>query len=239
MNDQLTLHTVDAVEVRLPIAGAGSRAYAFIIDWHVRTLAAIVLAVPLMMLNGWMQEALPGVDAGVFLVLAWLLPLLVYLLYHPVLEVALRGRTPGKRFAGVRIVTLDGATPGAGPILVRNLFRIVDSLPLLYALGLAVVLTTRNSVRIGDLAAGTVVIHDGTEDQGGIAAAARLPASLPPHTHQLLAEWLARWSEIAVTGRDNLALRILERVPETHAAARELRGRALRDFVSKLVADVR
>ena len=48
----------------------------------------------------------------------------------------MRGRTPGKRMAGVRIVARDGGAPSVGALLVRNVFRLIDSLPLLYGVGL-------------------------------------------------------------------------------------------------------
>jgi uncharacterized RDD family membrane protein YckC len=236
-DSELTLHTVDAVEVRLELAGVGSRAFAFIIDWHIRALAAAVLAVPLMSLLDMLQAR--GVQMPSALFLVWLLPMLVYLLYHPVLELAMRGRTPGKRWAGVRIVTLEGATPGAGALLVRNLFRIVDSLPLAYALGLTVMMLTKNQVRIGDIAAGTLVVHDGGEGKDGIAAAARISSTLPPQAQQLLEEWVARWGEIEPVQRDAVAQRTLARVPALAGAAASLSGRELRDHVRRLLDDAR
>src|SRR5690606_18924459 len=90
----------------------------------------------------------------------------IYLLYHPVLEVAMRGRTPGKRIAGVRVVRRDGGVPGVGALLVRNVFRLVDSLPFLYCVGLTAAVLTEHSVRIGDMAAGTLLVYD----DGDIAA---------------------------------------------------------------------
>jgi uncharacterized RDD family membrane protein YckC len=136
-------------------AGIGSRAYAFLIDWHIRLLAAL----------GWFAAAIAvlGTDLAV-LAEHWrwslLPPALLYFLYHPVLELALHGDTPGKRTAGLRTVTRDGRTPGVGALLTRNLLRVVDSLPLFYALGLVVMFCTREQVRIGDLVAGTVVVYD-------------------------------------------------------------------------------
>ena len=62
--------------------------------------------------------------------------LAIYFLYHPVLELAMRGRTPGKRSAGIHVVTRDGSAPSAGALLVRNVFRLIDSLPVAYGVGL-------------------------------------------------------------------------------------------------------
>ena len=63
--------------------------------------------------------------------------LALYFLYHPILEVLMKGRTPGKRIAGVRLVKRDGGVPGVGALLIRNVFRLIDSLPFAYCIGLA------------------------------------------------------------------------------------------------------
>jgi len=68
---------------------------------------------------------------------------------HHVVELALRGSTPGKRMAGVRIVARDGGAPSVGALLTRNVFRLVDSLPLFYGVGLITVVLTREHLRIG------------------------------------------------------------------------------------------
>src|SRR5690606_4225634 len=84
----------------------------------------------------------------------------LYLLYHPVLEVLMRGRTPGKRMAGVRIVKRDGGVPGSVALLVRNIFRLIDFLPFFYFVGLVTTMLTRHCVRLGDIAAGTLLVYD-------------------------------------------------------------------------------
>ena len=138
-------------------AGIGSRSYAFLIDWHIRLLAALAWIVVGIAVLG--TEIRPdNVDAWKY---GFTLPAtLVYFLYHPVLEIAMRGLTPGKRMAELRIVTRDGATPSPGALLVRNLLRLVDVLPALYVLGLGLMFFRRDQSRLGDLVAGTVVVYD-------------------------------------------------------------------------------
>lgn len=81
----------------------------------------------------------------------------IVLLYYFVSE-AISGQTLGKRLLGLRVVRVDGRPAGAGPVAVRTLLRIVDSLPFMYLLGLVVILATGSRrQRLGDLAAGTVV----------------------------------------------------------------------------------
>lgn len=137
------------------LAGPGHRSYAFVIDWHIRVLAALVwlLAGVLALHISW-NTAPRGAS------LALVPAAMIYFLYHPVIEILLRGQSPGKRIAGVRIVTRAGGVPAIGAIAVRNAFRLVDSLPAFYAVGLVSCIVTRDQLRLGDLAAGTLLIID-------------------------------------------------------------------------------
>jgi uncharacterized RDD family membrane protein YckC len=71
---------------------------------------------------------------------------------------AASGRTIGKQLFGVRVVTIDGATPTPGRVAVRTVLRLVDGI-LFYAVGLVSVAVTRRRQRLGDLAAGTTVVR--------------------------------------------------------------------------------
>ena len=81
----------------------------------------------------------------------------IYFLYHLILEPLMAGRTPGKRLAGLRVLTPEGLVPTTGALITRNVFRIVDSMPLFYVVGLLFVFFGRQHLRLGDLAAGTVL----------------------------------------------------------------------------------
>lgn len=137
------------------LAGPGYRSYAFLIDWHIRVLAALawLLAAVFAWHISWYSE--PNQ-----MLRAWVPAATIYLLYQPVIEIFLHGQSPGKRIAGVRIVTRAGGAPAIGAIAVRNAFRLVDSLPAFYAVGLVSCIVTRDQVRLGDLAAGTLLIVD-------------------------------------------------------------------------------
>jgi uncharacterized RDD family membrane protein YckC len=80
------------------------------------------------------------------------------LLYFAVPE-ALFGATPGKLWAGLRVVTVDGTPLSLGSVITRNAMRLIDYLPVLYVLGGLLVLATTNSQRLGDRAAGTTVVY--------------------------------------------------------------------------------
>jgi len=147
----LKVPSADGMELDLDIAELGSRSYAFILDWHFRLLLSLawLLGAWLLMTGAGEQTVRTAtVDtAGHWLASVFFLPpLLIYAFYHPVLEIIMGGRTPGKRMAGVRLVSTSGQTPGVAAILIRNLFRLVDSLPVFYVVGCSTCLATKMQV---------------------------------------------------------------------------------------------
>jgi uncharacterized RDD family membrane protein YckC len=215
---QITLQTVTGVDVELTVAGPGSRSYAFIVDWHIRLLLALqwMLISHLIYFGGLRMTG----DTGQRYVLwVWLPTLLIYFLYHPVLELAMRGRTPGKRIAGVRLVTREGDIPGAGPLLLRNIFRLLDSLPLCYLVGLVTVVLTEHHVRVGDLAAGTLLVMD--HDSSATTFAGGAKSGLTPQAADLIQELLDRWTALEDDNRATIARTLLARV-EPQIPAEEL-----------------
>jgi uncharacterized RDD family membrane protein YckC len=216
--EELNIRGLTGVEMTLQIAGPGTRAYAFLIDWHIRLLVALAW-----LLLGF----LVGVGAGarfrsaVFL-LAFALPAaLIYFFYHPVLELLMSGRTPGKRMAGARIVTLEGTTPGTGALLMRNLFRLIDSLPGLYLVGLVCCMFTAQRVRIGDLAAGTVLVLDEQKTARTLGSLGKLAetSGLDPDTATLIQDLLERWEELEPEHAETLARELLARLDSGSDAA--------------------
>ena len=166
-NDQISVTTAGGIEVLQTIAGVGGRSYAFIIDWHIRLLIVLVwflIAIVMfdMGFTGDFFERLLGDNnkPNFIFYIAILPPLLIYFFYHPVLEILMEGRTPGKRIAGIRIIAKNGLDASAGAILIRNVFRIIDSLPAYYILGLTVAFINKYNCRIGDIAAGTVLVYE-------------------------------------------------------------------------------
>ncbi len=132
----LTVRGSTGIDIAVGIAGPGTRSYAFLTDWMIRLLLAlgwVLLALLLRLSPAVANDAPMGRKLTIACVV---LALGSYFLYHPVLEVAIKGRTPGLRRAGARIVTMGGATPGPGALLIRNVFRLIDCLPAFYGLGL-------------------------------------------------------------------------------------------------------
>ena len=157
----LVVDSATGVDVSLPIAGPGARAFAFVIDWHIRVVLLLAwYLLGAVLYNGRWNIGAPFEPDTVWFAAVVVPPVAIFLLYHFVLELAMQGRTPGKRMAGVRIVTREGNIPSVGALVTRNVFRLIDSFPLVYSVGLIATMLTRDHVRIGDLAAGTLLVYD-------------------------------------------------------------------------------
>lgn len=149
----------DGVEIRLRVAGPLPRAGAYLIDFLIRVML-LLAGVITCMFAGW---ALGGKVAQGLMLLAWFL---LDWLYPVVFEAGRRGATPGKRLMGLRVVQDSGSPVTVGQAVVRNFLRFIDSMPLFtYAFGMASCLASRRFQRLGDLAAGTVVVYDRAPSQ--------------------------------------------------------------------------
>jgi uncharacterized RDD family membrane protein YckC len=221
-NEQLRIPGLTGVDVALDIAGVGSRSYAFILDWQNRLLFSLGWFCAAWLLFKSMAAVLPLSATSRSISMLEVIPAVgIYLFYHPVLEVLMRGRTPGKRRAGVRIVTRSGATPDTTALLIRNILRLVDCLPVFYAVGLASCFITEQRVRIGDLAAGTVLVLDADTSAKSRAHLGSLVAQsgLAPALVELIHDVLERWPSLEVGKRDELARSILARIEPSASAA--------------------
>lgn len=144
------------------------RFYAWLIDFSIRLAFYVVFALLLPLLG--------GLGMGIYLIIVFLLEW-----FYPVIfEVLRNGATPGKKAMGVRVVHDDGTEVGWQAAVIRNLLRAADFLPLCYGIGLASMLITRDFRRLGDLAAGTLVVYrDNPVPQMDIVAAPPLAPPLP------------------------------------------------------------
>jgi uncharacterized RDD family membrane protein YckC len=146
-----TRHSIETPEgALLPLtpAGFGVRALAQLLDILIRYGIILVVAAVLSLLG--------GMGTGIALILMFFCEW-----FYPVyFEVARQGRTPGKKWMGIRVVNDDGTPITFGPSLLRNLLRFVDFLPMLYLTGIIASLCNRQFKRLGDLAAGSMVIYE-------------------------------------------------------------------------------
>ena len=142
-----SVETPEGITLDLRLAGPVVRALAWTIDCLIKYSALLL---------GLLVLALLG-EAGTGL---WLIAIFVAEWFYPVyFEVFRHGATPGKKAMGIKVVSDTGAPLDFSASLIRNLVRTVDFLPLLYGFGLISMLVQRDFKRLGDLAAGTVVIY--------------------------------------------------------------------------------
>ena len=137
----------EGVELRLPLAGLAPRALAWLVDAAIKSGVLVVASAIL--------GALGAFGSGLY----FLLTFVILWFYNVGFEVLCHGATPGKRYFDLAVMNANGTPVGWSGSVVRNLIRVVDILPGCYAFGCASVLVSGKFQRLGDLAAGTVVIH--------------------------------------------------------------------------------
>ena len=202
--------TPEAVQLRADVAGVGPRSIAFMVDTLIQVLVLLpILFVPLSDGIGGSFEAI-AISLLLFVVL-WL--------YYPAFELLRRGQTPGKRAQGIRVIRTNGQPAGLAPVTVRNLIRIVDVF-LLPFLALISIVVTRRGQRLGDLAAGTMVVRErampipplvGAPGSTGIAATLDT-SGLDERDYTVLRTFLARRNGLDPAARQQLAARLAARV---------------------------
>jgi len=147
------------VAIELPLAGIGSRFIALLVDYLIWGACFIVLGLMASIL-------LPGIGAFSRISEQWAVAILVFIVflfnwgYFTLFEAFWNGRTPGKRVARIRVIQRSGRAIGLFESMARNLVRYVDQLPFFYAVGVIAMFVTKQHQRLGDLAAGTLVVRD-------------------------------------------------------------------------------
>jgi len=137
------------------LAGVGSRFAAALLDYLIQF--AIIIALGLVLgLGIGLSPGSNGFAAAVWIVLSFLL----FVGYDITFEVLAAGRTPGKRANGLRVVREDGSSVTFPISAARNVLRIIDILPGMYLVGIVSILISHRNQRLGDLAAGTLVVRE-------------------------------------------------------------------------------
>lgn len=212
---RLEVETPDHVVLRYDLAGGGNRGFAALVDF---VLAALVFVGSLWAFS-LVTNALPG--ATPFFGLLILFTFTLAWSYFVLLEWLWQGQTVGKRLYGLRVIRDDGAPAGFVAVLIRNLIRIVDFLPLFYGLGLLMIIFTSRSQRLGDLAAGTYVVRAPRPQLDYFSLRTVTPLgpgrgiqtrALTGEMQRLVREFVAREGRLAPADRGRLAKQIADRV---------------------------
>lgn len=158
LDTTLLAETPEGIGIQLRPAGAVPRALAYALDWFIRFIVFSVVATVL--------GGVKGVGVGIMLIIyfgfEWLYPI--------VFELLPGAATPGKRVLGLQVMMDTGLPVTPSAAVTRNLLRVADFMPVAYAFGLIAMLLRSDFKRLGDIVAGTLVVH---------AEQARLAGALP------------------------------------------------------------
>ena len=215
--DEIVLETPEHARIQLELAGLGSRFLAGFIDSCIQLAAMAVIAITV----GWLRWRMTG-DAskiGVSLVVVLVSAMLLIIGYYMVFELVWGGQSPGKRLAGLVVVRQDGGPIGLQESAVRNVLRLVDMLPAVYTVAMISIFLTRHSQRLGDLAAGTLVVKVREWKPREMQEPAPSTPAPPPFEDPLVARLRLHVTSLTPSERDTV-LRFVERRAELDPKAR-------------------
>jgi uncharacterized RDD family membrane protein YckC len=206
--DQLTIETPEQVAIHFPLAGIGSRFLAVLADSLLQGVAYVVLFFIIFLILSTAPDGLQAIarsDEKWFIAAIIVLAFLLHWGYFTLFEAFWNGQTPGKKLCKLRVIRDSGRQITFFESMTRNLIRVIDSLPGFYGIGVVTMLCNRHSKRLGDFAAGTLVVHERAPEPplwGGSAsrtitagAFAATPAPTPivdPNAVDLPADAVAR-----------------------------------------------
>jgi uncharacterized RDD family membrane protein YckC len=201
---KLSLATPERAMLSLPIAGIGSRTLAHMVDWLILAVAwavaILAFSVVAPLIDVWGQLSSVGQVAAVLGVFA------TFWVYWTATEVLMSGQSPGKKLMGIRVVRQDGSPVGLFESAVRNLIRFVDLLPSFYAVGLVAMLIDKQNRRLGDLAAGTVLVRVEKVDLSRYETTSEKSAHpLSPQETEVITDFLARVDSLEPEARTRLS----------------------------------
>jgi uncharacterized RDD family membrane protein YckC len=162
--DSTTITTPDGLTVEVRLAGLGSRFASDLLDSVIKFLAILAM---------YGLTLVTGFGGAAFAIGAFV----VYFGYDVFFETVFDGRTPGKRSQGTRVVRSGGQSIGFVASAIRNVLRLIDVLPAFYGVGGVAILQSKNNQRVGDMAAGTLVIRERIGDVVSTSATAPTSAT--------------------------------------------------------------
>ena len=196
--------TPEGVILEYETAGIGSRAAALFVDTLLLALVSVLLVVPAL-IREW---------DTFLLVIVVVFAAFSSMGYFMLFELLLKGQTPGKRLAKIRVVKTNGSPATAGAIVMRNLLRIIDQLPMFYLIGIISAFVNTHERRIGDLIAGTMVVKELSRKPFVMptrpTGMQTVDVVLSPHEILILQSYFQREKELAKVRREQLQREYIE-----------------------------
>lgn len=155
-HDRLVIETPEHIQFSYELAGLGSRFVALLLDTLLQgAVLALIIGIVLRL-----PDLLPDWDPGVTVLVLLSFSTLFCLAYFITLELVWQGQSVGKRLLGLRVIRTNGTAVGFSESAVRNLLRLLDALPAFNAVGALFIFFSRHCQRVGDFAAGTLVVRE-------------------------------------------------------------------------------
>ncbi|HLS35335.1 MAG TPA: RDD family protein [Bacillota bacterium] len=160
-NEQISIKTPEYVSLQFQSANIGSRAVAFIIDTLIIFIIQIILFfLGVFVIGGFETFLLMSESNFVIMAIIIILYFIINYGYYIFFEYYWAGQTPGKRITGIRVIQDSGHNITLLASFIRNLMRLVDTLPIGYFLGIITIFFHSKNKRIGDIVSGTIVVHE-------------------------------------------------------------------------------
>lgn len=226
LDQRVDVETPEQVVLSYTIAGIASRGAAALIDYAVLSVMMLLLVLAIVPFASQLRSI--AWPLAIFTVVAFC----IYWGYYVLFEGLWDGQTPGKRQLGLRVVRDGGYSITFGASAVRNLVRFIDMQPGVvfgaYSIGILSAVLSRSGKRLGDYAAGTIVVREravaiSSGDSPPVTAttaaepAGALAAALTDDEYALLDRYMARRNSLDVNRRaqfaEQLAVRFRDRLP--------------------------
>lgn len=224
--EEVDIKTPEFVSLKYKLAGLGSRGAAIIIDQLLLTIANIAIILFLV----FFTDTFVVPESTIPMVIAIIVIFILNYGYFFIAEYFFGGKTVGKRMLGIRVIQENGHGITLLSSFIRNLLRIVDSMPASYFIGMLFVFFNSRHKRLGDLAAGTIVVHERkakktgkpTEIEKEITSRGLSQDSLDLETWALRSLGMKEWELIKTYADRLLQLPITERKALTNQMANRL-----------------
>jgi uncharacterized RDD family membrane protein YckC len=224
MDDLNVIETPENVELRQSLCGIGTRFIAGLVDnMIILGLLLLLIMVPMLALSVGFDDVLgsfrwTNMWAWALLILAGFA---IYWGYFVFFELTTNGQSPGKKSLKIRVVKEGGGAITFTDVAIRNLLRTVDGLPL-YGLAGICMFVTKKAQRLGDLAAGTVVISEDVPDylartdsrqhlewDQNVSPEALRASGLTPEEYRLLYNYWTRRFQLTLDARERILPQLL------------------------------
>lgn len=160
MSEQLYIETPENISFRYNIAGLGSRFLALLIDSLIQgSLYALLIFTVVVLVSAASQKTFSQEMNNAMAVVILIVIFLIQFGYFILFEIILNGQTPGKRLIGLRVIKENGYPLSALDSIIRNIVRVIDFFPFAYGVGVIAMFANARAKRLGDLAAGTIVVQ--------------------------------------------------------------------------------